>query len=191
MDNLTSRERERELEADLESGGTTSEEDSAENPVSIDRHEKGSFNKFWSSLSGSNSSSNVLKSGESADVNVFLIEKNSEDESNEHVSLVDYKCLEGKQKKNNLRKPTKPPRPPKGPTLDAADQKLVREIAEFAMRKRARNEKIKALKKMKVAKVSKSNTALSALIVTVIFCIIIIFQGIMVSDFLVMTFLML
>ncbi|KAE8670355.1 putative Plant invertase/pectin methylesterase inhibitor superfamily protein [Hibiscus syriacus] len=76
------------------------------------------------------------------------------------------------------RKPPKPPRPPRPLSLDAADQKLIKEIAELARLKRARIERIKALKKMKAAEgtTSHGNNVL-ATVFTVIFCIVVIFQG--------------
>ncbi|GMJ14058.1 hypothetical protein like AT3G17120 [Hibiscus trionum] len=85
-----------------------------------------------------------------------------------------------KEKRSSLghKKPPKPPRPPRASSLDAADQKLIKEIAELARLKRARIERIKALKKMKAAEgtTSHSNNML-ATVFTVIFCIVLIFQG--------------
>ncbi|KAL4296673.1 hypothetical protein GQ457_12G005290 [Hibiscus cannabinus] len=85
-----------------------------------------------------------------------------------------------KEKRNSLghKKPPKPPRPPRAPSLDAVDQKLIKEITELARLKRARIERIKALKKMKAAEgtTSHGNNVL-ATVFTVIFCIVIIFQG--------------
>ncbi|WOL10260.1 hypothetical protein Cni_G19014 [Canna indica] len=92
----------------------------------------------------------------------------------ERVSLLENKLGVEKMKKKNCKKPPKPPRPPKSPSLDAADQKLIREISELAMMKRARIERMK--KKMKNAK-SSSNGNLCALIVTILFCLVIIWQG--------------
>lgn len=85
-----------------------------------------------------------------------------------------------KCKSGSTKKPPKPPRPPRGLSMDAADQKLIKEIAELAMIKRARIERMKALKKMKVAKASSMSSSsgnLIAMLFTVIFCIVIIFQG--------------
>ncbi|MED6145638.1 hypothetical protein PIB30_027205 [Stylosanthes scabra] len=87
--------------------------------------------------------------------------------------------LKEKHKKSNNKKSPKPPRPPRAPSLDAADQKLIREISELAMLKRARIERMKALKKMKAAKTSSSSgSSMFAMIFTVIFCIVIVLQGI-------------
>lgn len=84
-----------------------------------------------------------------------------------------------KHKKASNNKAPKPPRPPRGPSLDAADHKLIREISELAMLKRARVERIKALKKMRNTKPPSSNTSSSmlAMIFTVVFFVVIIFQG--------------
>lgn len=72
----------------------------------------------------------------------------------------------------------KPPRPPRGLSLDAADQKLIKEISELLMIKRARIERVRALKKTKAAKgMSSSAGNLIAMLFTLVFCIVIIFQG--------------
>lgn len=92
----------------------------------------------------------------------------------------------GKEKRNNTKykKAPKPPRPPKGPSLDAADVKLIKELSALAMKKRARSEQMKAMKKMKEAKSSSSssslilkNSSVSALVITILFFVIILFQG--------------
>lgn len=85
------------------------------------------------------------------------------------------------RKSTSAKKPTKPPRPPRGLSLDAADQKLIKELSELAMIKRARIERMKALKKMKEAKASSisasSSGNLMAILFTLLFCVVIIFQG--------------
>ncbi|KAI3930886.1 hypothetical protein MKX01_006938 [Papaver californicum] len=90
--------------------------------------------------------------------------------------LVVVKKKETKKSKTKVAAP-KPPRPPRGPSLDAADQKLIREISELAMLKRARIERMRAHKKMKAAKAASSNSNMYAMIITVMFCLIIIIQG--------------
>ncbi|KAK3183006.1 hypothetical protein Dsin_030292 [Dipteronia sinensis] len=75
------------------------------------------------------------------------------------------------------REAPKPPKPPRVPSLDAADQKLIREISELAMLKRASVERMRALRKTKAAKQSSSNSNLFAMVFTMIFCLVIIFQG--------------
>lgn len=171
--------RDRDLEIDLESG---SGEDSANGRVALLNEQTSiSSGRAWSGLlsfdvlgrdkSSSNSSS---FDGVDSENIKLLIDKNP----SEGINRVDNDLAEEKQKKTNVRKPPKPPRPPKSPTLDIADQKLVREIAELAMRKRARTKRIQALKKMKASKKSSSSkNTLSACIVTLLFCIVIIFQA--------------
>ncbi|XP_047325243.1 uncharacterized protein LOC124929030 [Impatiens glandulifera] len=85
---------------------------------------------------------------------------------------------------NNKKKACcKPPRPPKGPELDASDVKLIKEISQLAMKKRARVERMKALRKMKEIKSSSylsstpSRSSISAFIITILFFLIVIFQG--------------
>ncbi|KAI4335006.1 hypothetical protein L6164_013695 [Bauhinia variegata] len=86
--------------------------------------------------------------------------------------------LKEKLKKKSNKKAPKPPRPPRAPSLDAADMKLIREISELAMLKRARMERMKALKKMKAAKTSSSSSSsIFAMIFTIVFCIMMILQG--------------
>ncbi|KAK7363450.1 hypothetical protein VNO77_05594 [Canavalia gladiata] len=86
--------------------------------------------------------------------------------------------LKEKRKKFSNKKAPKPPRPPRAPSLDAADHKLIREIAGLAMLKRARIERMKALKKMKATKAtSSSSSSMFAMVFTVVFCVVIIFQG--------------
>lgn len=78
----------------------------------------------------------------------------------------------------------KPPRPPRPLSLDAADQKLIKELAELAMIKRARIERMKALKQKKNSKILSSSSSTSssygsffAMVFTVIFLLVILFQG--------------
>ncbi|KAL9435502.1 hypothetical protein AB3S75_021721 [Citrus x aurantiifolia] len=186
MDHLDLRDK--EFEVDLESGGTTSEEDGTRDPVSANRQTNRIFNWVWTGHFGTDSPvngkcdtnfcSNLTKFGETVNENMqSLLEKNLEGDCKESVAPLGKNSVEGKYKKPNSRKAPKPPRPPKGPSLDAADHELVREIAELAMRKRARIERIKALKKIKTTKGSNSCSSLSAMIVTLIFCLIVIFQG--------------
>ena len=89
------------------------------------------------------------------------------------VDQVEKKMVKEKHKKTSNKKP---PRPPRGPSLDAADQKLIKEISELAMLKRARIERMKALKKLKATKPS-SNNNLFAIVLTILFCLVILFQG--------------
>ncbi|XP_060197698.1 uncharacterized protein LOC132626739 [Lycium barbarum] len=90
---------------------------------------------------------------------------------------VEKKKLKDKRKSTSAKKP---PRPPRGLSLDAADQKLIEEIAELTMIKRARIERIKALKKLKAAKASSTSSSTGsvlAFLFTVIFFLVLCFQG--------------
>ncbi|XVF66083.1 hypothetical protein PTKIN_Ptkin10aG0005700 [Pterospermum kingtungense] len=95
-------------------------------------------------------------------------------EGQESKNVKENKLVKEKRKSLGHKKP---PRPPRAPSLDAADQKLIREIAELARLKRARIERMKALKKMKAAKATSSNSNIFAMVFTVIFCLVIMFQG--------------
>ncbi|OMO64015.1 hypothetical protein CCACVL1_22098, partial [Corchorus capsularis] len=186
MDHLISKER--DVEVDLESGGTTSEDERTKDYVSVNNQTRRTFSKVWADLLGfdrigkgecgiSSCSSSSTFGGVDGENVECLVDKNSEDEENrELMALVEKNFSEEICKKKNCRKPHRPPRPPKAPLLDAADQKLVREIAELAMRKRARMKRIQAMKKMKAAKASSSRSSLSAMVITVLFCLVIFFQ---------------
>jgi len=94
------------------------------------------------------------------------------------VKSAENSPVKEKRKKSGNKKAAKPPRAPRGPSLDAADLKLIREITQLALLKRARVERMKALKKMKAAKVSSSpSSSMFAMVCTVVFCIVILFQG--------------
>lgn len=180
--------RENDFEFDIESGGTTSEEEASKDLGSSKRQVKKILKKVSSGIlnfngaitheRGISSSSNLVKSGGVVDVGVeLLIDKSSEEEESRDQVFVVEKMRIGEKHKKNSRKPPKPPRPPKGPSLDAADRKLVRELTDVAMRKRARIERIKALKKVKAGKGSSLNSGLSAMVITLVFFLVITFQG--------------
>ncbi|PIA38060.1 hypothetical protein AQUCO_02900121v1 [Aquilegia coerulea] len=179
--------RERNVVVDLESGGTTSEDEGNKDPALAVRQAKIYLGKVWSgiisldesikdehSLRSSNSVSNSsMENGDSR------TDKSSGGEEN--VNLLPKKSVKEKRNKGAKKHP-KPPRPPGGPSLDVVDQKLVREISELTMLKRARVERLKAQKKNRAAKVSSSSSSsssssLCAMIVTLLFCLIIFFQG--------------
>ncbi|XP_062180439.1 uncharacterized protein LOC133884876 isoform X2 [Phragmites australis] len=107
------------------------------------------------------------------------VAKNGDDrksEGEEKLGLLDNSGGE-KAKKKRLKKPPRPPRPPTPTPLDVSDQKLLNELSELAVLKRARIERMKALKKMKNAKQGSSSSNLFPLIITIIFCIVILWQG--------------
>ncbi|KAK2990208.1 hypothetical protein RJ640_014660 [Escallonia rubra] len=176
MEQISSREG--DLFVDLESGGTAKEEVGSPEPA------KTFFNKLCSGFvsadglvkgeNGIGLSGDVLNNGEIATESVkLLINKKVEEEEAAEV-------LEKKVEKEKRKKPSakKPPRPPRGLSLDAADQKLIKEIAEIAMMKRARIERMKALKKMKASKASSSVGNFLAMLLTILFLLVILFQGV-------------
>ncbi|KAM7488031.1 hypothetical protein LguiB_025515 [Lonicera macranthoides] len=174
--------REQDYAVDLERGGAAGEEVSSPGPASSAILPNTFFSKFRSGfvsndglVKGENGlilGANVLNNGEVSPENLKLLI----DEKVEGDDLVEKK--KGK-KKNKKASAKKPPRPPTGLSLDAADQKLIREIAEIAMLKRARIERMKAIKKMKAAKASSSSSSgnLFAMLFTILFCLVILFQG--------------
>jgi hypothetical protein len=106
--------------------------------------------------------------------------KNGDDrksDGEEKLGLLDTSGGE-KTKKKRSKKPPRPPRPPTPTPLDVSDQKLLNELSELAILKRARIERMKALKKMKNAKHGSSSGNLFPLIITIIFCLVILWQGI-------------
>jgi hypothetical protein len=107
--------------------------------------------------------------------------KNGDDrksEGEEKLGLLDNSGGETKKKKRS-KKPPRPPRPPTFTPLDISDQKLLNELNELAVLKRARIERMKALKKMKNAKQGSSSTNIRPLIITIIFFVVILWQGIL------------
>ncbi|KAH0781697.1 hypothetical protein KY290_001295 [Solanum tuberosum] len=163
---------------DLEMCNNTIEEVATTNPISIDKIGKKFFNNFCDDEqlirpeNGFCMISNVKDDHELTPENVKvkgLVAENG----------VEKKNVNDKRKSGSAKKP---PRPPRGLSLDAADQKLIKEIAELAMMKRVRIERIKALKKMKAAKASSNSSSSStssvlAFLFTVLFFLVLCFQG--------------
>ncbi|KAL3505607.1 hypothetical protein ACH5RR_030989 [Cinchona calisaya] len=179
----------RDYEEDIESHGTMNEEASPV-PVSSAKLE----NTFPVKVSTGFDLSVVAEKGENLGSNPkcgdelfgesveVLIEIDNKVGAVVAADLAEKKMDKEKRKSASAKKPPKPPRPPRGLSLDAADQKLIKELAELAMIKRAKVERIKALKKMKAAKASSSTSlsssgSLFAMLCTVIFCVVIICQG--------------
>ncbi|KAL7199092.1 hypothetical protein ACSBR2_021386 [Camellia fascicularis] len=194
MDRMDSEER--DLLIDLESGRIISEEASSQGAVLGNRQVKNAFNTVVSGFlglnrsvggeSGVNSYSNLGETSKSGAGNVEgLLGSSSGEVSGEHMAIAEKKHGKEKRKNTKYKKAPKPPRPPKGPSLDAADVKLIKELSALAMKKRARSEQMKAMKKMKEAKSSSSlsssliskNSSVSALVITILFFVIILFQG--------------
>ncbi|KAI3806175.1 hypothetical protein L1987_22070 [Smallanthus sonchifolius] len=115
-----------------------------------------------------------------------LINDKFEGENRENTPVIGKTQSKEKQKTKNSKRAPKPPRPRKGPSLSASDLRLVKEISELVMKKRARIERLRSLKKVRSARLTQpsssaaaatSNTSLFAMMVTVLFLIVIIFQG--------------
>ncbi|GFZ09094.1 hypothetical protein Acr_20g0009020 [Actinidia rufa] len=124
-----------------------------------------------SSLSGNISN---IKGGSIENVKLVIDKKVEGDATADHV---ENKLRKERRKTTNAKKPPRPPRPPKALSLDAADQKLIKEISELSMIKCARIERMKALKRMKAEKASISTGNLFAMIFTILFCLVVICQG--------------
>ncbi|XP_043687151.1 uncharacterized protein LOC122638311 [Telopea speciosissima] len=177
--------REKDLLIDLECGGTNGEEEGNKEPCTVAKPTKKLLGRVWDgfvSFDGAikvERAMSLVNSSSSADVcpenPEMLTEKKSGQD--EPLGLGENKILKEKRKKTSSKKPAKPPRPPRGPSLDAADMKLVREISELAMLKRARIERMKALKKIKAVKATSSSSSVCAMVVTILFCLVMIFQG--------------
>ncbi|XP_021836871.1 uncharacterized protein [Spinacia oleracea] len=175
--------REGEFLVDLECGGTTSEEelsgdavsDNGRGRVAVSRGRNGVL--CYSGLT--NGGAVVVDSNIGGQGVDLLIDKSSEGEDcRDFVAVLEKRNPKEQRKKVGSKKASKPPRPPNGPLLTASDLKLVKELSELAARKRARVERIKAFRKMKDAKRSSSGSSVTAMVITVVFFLIIVFQGI-------------
>ncbi|XP_027338269.1 uncharacterized protein LOC113852230 [Abrus precatorius] len=178
--------RDKDTDVDLESGLPLIGDDSNEvSPLSSSKQGKTLFTKISGGSDGGsvkgedepNLYCNKLNVSElSVDVTKVI---NKPKMGKDSVKRLEQIPVKEKRKKACNKKAPKPPRSPQPPTLDAADHKLIRELSELAMMKRARIERMKALKKIKTAKSSSSNgSSILAMVFTVIFFIVIIFQGV-------------
>ncbi|XP_045828565.1 uncharacterized protein LOC123920339 [Trifolium pratense] len=167
-------------EVDIESGLLVTQDDSVNT-----KQEKTLFAKIYCGFVGDSikdeDKNSVLYLKESNLSGVYMdnVKVTNKLTGPDAVKNVDNNLVKEKRKKSGNKKAAKPPRAPRGPSLDAADQKLIREITQLAMLKRARVERMKALKKMKAAKLSSSpSSSLFSMVFTVVFCIVILLQGI-------------
>ncbi|KAK4265924.1 hypothetical protein QN277_026911 [Acacia crassicarpa] len=159
----------KDAEFDLEKGLSETEDDSKkESSPCAAKQEKSFFAKVSGGFVGTDEEKPSLYCNES---NKLF--------SGQDLVDVEKTPIKGKRKKGSNKKAPKPPRPPRAPSLDAADHKLIRELTEVAMLKRARIERLKALRKMRASKSSPSSSSSSILatVFTIVFCIVIIFQG--------------
>ncbi|XP_073023997.1 uncharacterized protein [Primulina eburnea] len=182
MDGMNSSGSDLDLDIDLESGETTSEEDVRKENVMIDQDVKNLTGRMRCEnlrVESPYGSTNCSDSSSSYDKLLNSDEISANGEEAHCCRFREDKTLDKeKSKKKNPAKPPKPPRPPRGPSLDASDMKLLKEISELNL-KRKRMERIRTLKKMKKEKASSSISNLFALLVTVIFLLVIVFQGLL------------
>ncbi|XP_038721371.1 uncharacterized protein LOC120013456 isoform X2 [Tripterygium wilfordii] len=174
MDHIAPRER--DFDIDLEVGWTVSEEDSSKDS-GFRKQGKTLITKICKFADGTVKDEERISSPTIVSNTNKICADNVKSEGEGTPTSADKEVVREKRKKTSNKKSLKPPRPPKGPSLDAADQKLIREITELATLKRARIERMKALKKMKAAKTSSSNGNFLAMVFTILFCLVIIFQG--------------
>ncbi|KAI3448471.1 hypothetical protein Pfo_005136 [Paulownia fortunei] len=187
MDRVDTSGSDLDLDIDLESGGTTSEEDASKSQVLGCENSKNLWGRIRSGFMRSELLCESANGGDcSCSYDKFIISdeisaKNKEQLGKfreEMISFVHKTMDEEKPKKQNSAKPSKPPRPPRGPSLDASDIKLLKEITELNL-KRKRMERSRTLKKIKKEKASSLNSNLFACLVTIVFFMVIIFQGLL------------
>ncbi|XP_057485295.1 uncharacterized protein LOC130771650 [Actinidia eriantha] len=165
----------KDFDVDLERGGNIYEVGNTD-PVLGAKIAK-SFSGFVSVDGSSNCEKGLSLCGNISTINDVKLLADKKVEGDATADLVENKKRKERRKTTSAKKPPRPPRPPKALSLDAADQKLIKEISELAMIKRARIERMKALKKMKAEKASISTGNLFAMIFTILFCLVIICQG--------------
>ncbi|KAL3814624.1 hypothetical protein ACJIZ3_015892 [Penstemon smallii] len=175
MDRLDSSGSELDLDIDLESGETSEEDANKVHSLSYEESIRSGFVSLdsspYGSVSGRDCSSSEEKSFNSDEISAMQ-------SGNFREEILNMKMDRDKSKKHNSKRAPKPPRPPKGPLLDASDMKLLKEISELNL-KRKRMERIRTLKNRKKEKPSSLNRNLLPLLVTVIFFLVIIFQGLL------------
>ncbi|KAL8054638.1 hypothetical protein ABFX02_04G005400 [Erythranthe guttata] len=173
--------KEKEVIVDIESGEASELAIAQRDPVSGNKPRKISLNKLVSGVLGYKGSDSNLDE----ETMELLVEKNPVEQQNNGILPPVGKDNndKGRTKAVKVKKAPKPPRPPKGPLLDAADMRMVKEISKIAMKKRERIEQVKALKKMKAARLPSQSSSsslggtISAMVITVLFFLVLIFQG--------------
>ncbi|KAL6515726.1 hypothetical protein OROHE_018416 [Orobanche hederae] len=175
-----------DLDIDLESGETTSGTDSSTSQVLSCTNSENLLGRIRSGFMNSESQCESAKGGDcSCSYDKLMISDEITTKKKEQfgkyregmITFVNKTMNEEKSKKKNDAKPSKPPRPPKGPSLDASDMKLLKEITVLNL-KRKRMERRRTMKKIAKDKASSWNSStLFACSVTIIFLLVIIFQG--------------
>lgn len=177
----------REKDFDLEAGEILGEELGPKDMVSGAILARSFFTKLCKGLDNADNSINVevglcLSNINAASAEKVILPLDKKGEEEEAANLAETKVRKEKLKVSGAKKSLKPPRPPRGLSLNASDHKLVKEIAELAILKRSRIERMKALKKLKASKESSSGLfssgSMFSILFTIIFCLVLIFQGI-------------
>lgn len=167
-----------DLDIDLESGGTTSEEDVSKNQAFGYANSKRLLGGVRSGLIRSESLSECT-SDEDCSCSYDKFISSDEIPANNKEQLWRYAQVghtKGDGEKPKNQNSTKPPRPPRGPLLDASDMKLLKEISELKL-KRRNIERSRTLRKVKKEKASSLKTNVLACLVTVVFLLVVIFEG--------------
>lgn len=192
-----SNSKEKEFVVDIESGEASHGALVTRDPITGDKWAKKSLNKLVGGILGFNRSANGHSGGSVENPHEtmgLLVDKNPGGQPSQGLlPLVDKDHEKESRKAAKVKKAPKPPRPPKGPSLDAADMRLIKEISRVAMKKRERIERLKALKKMKAARLPSPSSSsssssssfspssggtISAMVITILFFLVLIFQGI-------------
>lgn len=161
------------LDVDLESGDT-SEEDARKASSLRCEHSRnlldGEDRGHMSDSSGSTDDRNCSCSYEGL--------LSSDENFRKEVAGMVIKTVDkdNRKKKHTSKIPPKPPRPPKGPSLNPSDIKMLKEISELNLQ-RKKMERIRTMRKIKKEKTSSPSSNIFALLVTLIFFLVIIFQG--------------
>ncbi|CAM8960090.1 unnamed protein product [Rhodiola kirilowii] len=169
---------------DLENGGITSGGDIGNDFRKGNENFKNNLGRTWRGYAGSERNiygEDALRLSSCSDVSIGDISGGSLDTLPDRWMKEDLKkkLFDERFKKMSVKKASKPPRPPNSPSLDASDMKFVREVSELAMMKRARTERMKILKQKKADKGSSSLGSIFAMLITLIFCYVIVFQGLL------------
>ncbi|KAL8554005.1 hypothetical protein ACS0TY_002306 [Phlomoides rotata] len=181
MSQLDSSGSELDLDIDLESGGTSEEDASKILGLKNSKILSGRVCELCSSksLSECTNGEDCSCSYDKLIISDEISAKDSQQLGKVRQNLINFghERIDGeKPKKHKSAKLSKPPRPPRGPSLDASDMMLLKEITELNM-KRRRMERSRTLKRTKKEKSSSSSTSLFACLLTLIFLLVIIFQG--------------
>lgn len=173
-------------EIDLESGGKTDEDVEESNPILSDISPKKYMQRSWSKLLGRDlpdgsvrlHRSCSLSRVSSSEETFFENDKWQSTLREVNADVPERKMPNEKHKNLESTRHPKPPRPPGGPPLDDADTRFAKEVSELAILKRKRAQRMKALQKLRKEKTpSSSISSIFAAVVTMIFFLVIIFQG--------------